>query len=240
VKELGRLRLLPVAIAALAALGILKIAGLALNGGYALSPVSIAVAQDAAEDANTAAGETPSPALPAANAGNAAGVAPAAATAEGGGASEGAPAPLSESERAVLESLRQRRQELEQRESGLLMRENLLKAAEQRVDAKVAELKAMERRIQASIRDKEEADDQQFAGLVSMYETMKAKAAAQIFNRLDTNVVVGVARRMNPEALAGVLARMDPAVAERVTVELAQISERNTGLVNELDAIEPQ
>jgi flagellar motility protein MotE (MotC chaperone) len=73
-----------------------------------------------------------------------------------------------------------------------------------------------------------------------MYETMKAKAAAQIFNRLDTNVVVGVARRMNPEALAGVLARMDPAVAERVTVELAQISERNTGLVNELDAIEPQ
>ena len=69
---------------------------------------------------------------------------------------------------------------------------------------------------------------------------MKAKSAARIFDRLDVDVLVGVAKRMNPEALAAVLARMDPAVAERVTVELAQISERNTGLVTELDAIAPQ
>lgn len=240
--ESARLRVIPVAIAAMAALGVLKIGGLVLNGGYALSPVSLAAAQDAARDAAPAA---PAGAPPAG--GGAAmtepadgAVAPAPPGAGGEAGAGGPEAALSPSERAVLESLRQRREDLEEQERALMMRENLLRAAEQRIDDKLADLKAIEKRIQASISEKEDADDARFADLVSMYESMKAKAAAEIFNRLDVNVAVGVARRMNPEALADILARMDPAVAERVTVELAQISERGTGLGNELDAILPQ
>jgi flagellar motility protein MotE (MotC chaperone) len=243
--ESARLRVIPVAIAAMAALGVLKIGGLVLNGGYALSPVSLAAAQDAARDAAPAA---PAGAPPAGGgaamtepADGAVAPAPSGAGGEAGEAGAGGPeAALSPSERAVLESLRQRREDLEEQERALMMRENLLRAAEQRIDDKLADLKAIEKRIQASISEKEDADDARFADLVSMYESMKAKAAAEIFNRLDVNVAVGVARRMNPEALADILARMDPAVAERVTVELAQISERGTGLGNELDAILPQ
>jgi flagellar motility protein MotE (MotC chaperone) len=246
--ESARLRVIPVAIAAMAALGVLKIGGLVLNGGYALSPVSLAAAQDAAQDAAPAAPAAPAGAPPAPPAGGGAAiaepadgaVAPAPPGAGGEAGAGGPEAALSPSERAVLESLRQRREDLEEQERALMMRENLLRAAEQRIDGKLADLKAIEKRIQASISEKEDADDARFADLVSMYETMKAKAAAVIFNRLDVNVAVGVARRMNPEALADILARMDPAVAERVTVELAQISERGTGLGNELDAILPQ
>lgn len=241
--ESARLRIFPVAIAAIGALAVLKAGGLIFAGGYALSPVSVAVAQDAA--------------APDAGAQDAAAADGAAGEAEGGepeplAASEPepmsvdmteaahSPQPLSESERAVLESLRERREELEERERALLMRENLLRAAEERVDQKVAELKAIERRIQASIQTKEEADDAQFADLVTMYETMKPKPAAKIFDRLDIDVIVGVARRMNPEALADILARMDPAMAERVTIELAQISERGTGILNELAPVSTQ
>src|SRR5262245_27851811 len=44
-------------------------------------------------------------------------------------------------ERAVLERLQTRRQELDTRNRELEMRENLLKAAEKRLEAKVSELK---------------------------------------------------------------------------------------------------
>ena len=47
-------------------------------------------------------------------------------------------------ERALMESLKGRRQELDERSRELDMRENLLKAAEKRVEAKIAELKTME------------------------------------------------------------------------------------------------
>ena len=50
-------------------------------------------------------------------------------------------------ERAVLERLQERRQELDNRTRDLEMRENLLKAAEKRVEAKVGELKDVELRV---------------------------------------------------------------------------------------------
>lgn len=226
-------RLLPAVIVSLAALGVIKAAGLILGTGNMLSPITPATAQDAGggSQAGPVAGNTPPQAE-----------AEPAAAAETGGDAAAAPPPatLSESERAVLESLRARREALEQRDRSLVIRENLLRAAEQRLDSKVEELRALEERIRATIKEKQQADDEQFAGLVSMYESMKAKAAAQIFDRLPIDILVGVARRMKPQAMGEVLARMDPAAAERLTAALVQVSEGDPRLTAELDAIEPQ
>ena len=55
--------------------------------------------------------------------------------------------PVSPSERAILERLQARRQELEARAREIDIRESLLKAAEKRIESQVEELKAVESRI---------------------------------------------------------------------------------------------
>jgi flagellar motility protein MotE (MotC chaperone) len=132
--------------------------------------------------------------------------------------------PPSASERAVLERLQERRQELDSRARELEIRESLLKAHEQRIEAKVEELKGVETRIAAATHQKDEADAERFKGIVSMYENMKPKDAAKIFDRLDMTVLIDVASHMKPQKMSDVLAQMRPDAAEKLTVELARRS----------------
>jgi flagellar motility protein MotE (MotC chaperone) len=129
--------------------------------------------------------------------------------------------PPSAGERAVLESLNQRRQELEARARELDVRENLLAATEKRVEARLAEIKEAEARINATVHKKDEAEAARFKSLVSMYENMKAKDAAKIFDRLDMRVLLELASQINPRRMSDILAQMSPDVAERLTSEIA-------------------
>jgi flagellar motility protein MotE (MotC chaperone) len=124
-------------------------------------------------------------------------------------------------ERAILESLQKRREQLDARSRDLDMRESLLKATEQRVEAKVAELKDAEARLKAAQSDRDKAEAKHFKDIISMYENMKPKDAARIFDRLDMNILVEVSTKMNPRAMSSILAQMSPDAAERLTVELA-------------------
>ncbi|HXW27513.1 MAG TPA: flagellar protein FlbB [Xanthobacteraceae bacterium] len=124
-------------------------------------------------------------------------------------------------ERAVLESLNQRRQELEARARELDVRENLLAATEKRIEAKLAEIKETEARINAAAQKKDDAEAARFKGLVSMYENMKAKDAAKIFDRLDMRILIELAGQINPRRMSDILGQMSPEVAERLTSEIA-------------------
>ena len=134
------------------------------------------------------------------------------------------------SEIQVLEQLGSRRTQLDTRERELAMREQLLVAAEQRLEKKVAELKEIEARIQSLLIQKEEEDEEKLASLVKVYENMKAKDAARIFDRLEMDVLVPVAQRMKEQKIAAVLAKMDADAAKQLTVELAQIENSDTSL----------
>jgi flagellar motility protein MotE (MotC chaperone) len=124
-------------------------------------------------------------------------------------------------ERAVLERLQTRRQELDTRNRELEMRESLLKAAEKRLEEKVTELKDTEGRINTAMGTRDQMEAQRFKGIVSMYENMKAKEAARIFERLDLKILVDVSTQINPRKMSEILAQMSPDSAERLTVELA-------------------
>jgi flagellar motility protein MotE (MotC chaperone) len=127
----------------------------------------------------------------------------------------------SSGERAILESLHDRRQQLDARNRELDMRESLLKAAEKRVEAKVSELKGMESRVKTEMGDRDQAESKRLKGLITMYENMKPKDAARIFDRLDMKILVKVSTRINPRNMSSILAEMTPEAAERLTVELA-------------------
>ncbi|MDZ4382336.1 MAG: hypothetical protein U0942_13450 [Parvibaculum sp.] len=219
---LDRLRLLPIVILCASLLLVLKLADLATGGenGVAISAISVAQASAPKEpsgDETEAHGETP-------------------ASSETDGETDGeaeaavaispAPAPaaepeISKSERTVLQSLASRRKELDTRAGELDTREQLLAAAENRVEERIAELKEIEARINERIGAEDEANEARIAGLVSMYETMKPKDAARIFERLDMGVLLDVVMRMQPRKMSAVLAAMDPVVAQDLTVELA-------------------
>jgi flagellar motility protein MotE (MotC chaperone) len=138
-----------------------------------------------------------------------------------------APAPplpervLSPAERAILERLSERRNELEQRSRDLDMRESLLKAAEKQLEARINELRELESRANSAMQNKAEGEAQRLKNLVTMYDNMKAKDAAKIFDRLDMRVLIDVASLINPRRMSDILAQMTPEAAERLTIELA-------------------
>jgi len=127
-----------------------------------------------------------------------------------GGAQAGAPG----AERALIERLQERRQELEARSRDLEMRESLLKAAEKQLDSRIGDLKGAEA-------GEGEASDR-IKSLVIMYESMGPKEAARIFDRLDPRTLVDLVHHMNPRKVSEIMAKMQPEAAERMTLELAR------------------
>ncbi len=128
---------------------------------------------------------------------------------------------VSNTEMAVLERLSERRAELDAYENQLKAREAVIAAAEKRMNERVEELKSLEAQINTLIERKKAVEDEQFKGLVSMYENMKPKDAAAIFNQLGNEVLFRVAIAMNPRKMAPVLADMEPARAQQLTTMMA-------------------
>ena len=131
-------------------------------------------------------------------------------------------AQISPSERAILERLQARRQELEQRAREVEIRESLLKAAERRIESKVEEVRSNDAKTGAAAAQKAEADAARFKGIITMYEGMKPKDAAKVFDRLEMNVLYDIASQIAPRKMADILGLMQPESAERLTVELAR------------------
>jgi flagellar motility protein MotE (MotC chaperone) len=150
---------------------------------------------------------------------------------------DGKPQP-SPGERAVLERLQDRRQELEARSREIDIRESLLKAAEKRLETRAQELKDTEARIAAAGEKRGEAETQRFKGLVTMYENMKAKDAAKVFDRLEMKVLFDIASQINPRRMADIMAQMSTEAAERLTVELANRASGEKSASSELPKIE--
>ncbi len=121
----------------------------------------------------------------------------------------------------ILNRLSERRAALDAREEELDLRERLIEATRGRVEARIDELRQIEARIEAAVNAREDEHAERFASLVTMYESMKARDAAAIFNDLEMPILVRVAGQMNARAMAEVLAAMKPEVAQRLTVELS-------------------
>ncbi len=210
-----RIRLLPVVVAAAGALLLLKTAGLVTEGRFALSGTTPAAA---------AGGHDPAPAEDHGDAGGHAGAetlaTPATLTTERP-AEAPPPLPVSEAERTILEQLAERRRQLDARQAEIDDRAALLEAAEQRILARIAELRSLEQELQATAVAEEGKVDAQLLAVVSMYESMRARDAAAIFDGMDAEVLTGLARHMKPRLLAAVMAEMEPTVAQRLTVDLA-------------------
>lgn len=144
-------------------------------------------------------------------------------------------------ERAILERLQERREELDKRARELDIRESLIAAAEKRMDGKLVALKETEQRITVATQQKDDAQAAQFKGLVTMYENMKPRDAAKIFNRMEEGVLLDIASKIEPRKMADIMAQMTPDTAQRLTVDLAskaQDGNAGGGATNSLPKIQ--
>jgi len=128
----------------------------------------------------------------------------------------------------VLQKLTARRKILVQREKELLVRAGLLEAAERRLDRKVQELQTLKTTISSLIITFDEQQDAKLKSLVKIYENMKPKDAARIFEDLELDTLLEVAERMKERKLAPVMAKMNPVKAREMTVELRRLRQLPT------------
>lgn len=131
--------------------------------------------------------------------------------------------PITATEKAVLLELRHRRQELDAREAAMAERESLLSAAERKLGSRVDELSTLQGRLELMETAGRQRDDASWQGLVKMYETMKPREAASIFNDLPMPVLIQVLDRMKEGKAAVILAAMTPDRAREVTAALARL-----------------
>lgn len=127
---------------------------------------------------------------------------------------------FSELQQQIQARLQERREALERRARELEQREALLTAAETRVDQKIAELQELRRQIETLLAEADAKQQEKLDSLVKIYENMKPKDAARIFEELDMPVLLDVVARMREQKIAPIMAAMDPAKAREVTASL--------------------
>jgi flagellar motility protein MotE (MotC chaperone) len=128
--------------------------------------------------------------------------------------------PLTDEDVQILQQLAARRAELDKRAAAIEQREALLQAAEQKVEAKIAELQTMRADLEKLLAQGNKERTEQLKSLVKIYENMKPKQAAAIFEQLDLKILLTVVEEMKEAKAAPVLAAMNPTKAKVVTTEL--------------------
>ncbi|WP_370673474.1 MotE family protein [Pleomorphomonas sp. PLEO] len=182
--------------------------------------------------------------------------------------------PIGSSERAILEGLGVRRDELDKRAQDLDLRAKLLQAAEQRLNDRLNQLQSIETQLggatggsapaapapaPASTPASKPASappttaaaatpapagaapamNEQLASLVSLYESMKPKAAAAVFDKLDTATLLELATHMNPRKLSPIIAAMDPEKAGHITGLMVGAQEAQKRVVVQVEQVAP-
>jgi flagellar motility protein MotE (MotC chaperone) len=244
-KSVRDIRIIPVVLAAIFGFAVLKVAGLVIDGGYVFDYDPQSTKQSWAQETFNFPGgnktetaditgsvdekkeeksreDKPKEEKLKEEAAKPAVAPPEVAKPEGAAVAPAQGVPVSPSERAILERLQSRRQELEARAREIDIRESLLKAAEKRIESKVQEMKAVESRIATVGEQKTEADAAHFKGIITMYESMKPKDAAKVFDRLEMSVLFQIASQIAPRKMSDILGLMSTEAAERLTTEMAR------------------
>ena len=130
---------------------------------------------------------------------------------------------ISAAEFRLLQTLQERRQTLDTRERDIVTRENLLATTDAKIQERMSALKAVEGNLQKLLGQVDDLESQRITSLVRVYEKMKPKDVAAVWEGLDTEVLLKIAQKMKEQPLSLILAKMSPERAREVTRRLAEI-----------------
>lgn len=132
------------------------------------------------------------------------------------------PMMLSRAEIELLQGLRGRREQIESREREVELREQTLAAAENRLGQRIGELKQLKAEVEGLFNKYDEEQEQRMRSLVKIYENMKPKDAARIFETMDGDIMLDVIERMREAKTAPIMALLTADRAKRLTRMLAE------------------
>lgn len=121
-----------------------------------------------------------------------------------------------------ISTLRQRKEQLDARETELNQLEEELQRQKVEVDQRIGKLAQMRRDIASVLKERVQVDEQKVNKLVDLYSSMKPKQAADIIVGLDDDLAVQVLGGMKKKSAAAI---MDVMPTEKAKV----ISEKLTG-----------
>ncbi len=95
--------------------------------------------------------------------------------------------------------------------------EAVLAAAETRATAQIQRLSAIKRDVEALMQQRSNLQAEDLKRMVTIYETMKPRDAARIFNDLETDIIIDVLDRMAERRSAPIIAELEDGKAREVT-----------------------
>jgi flagellar motility protein MotE (MotC chaperone) len=132
------------------------------------------------------------------------------------------PSMVTDSELDLLHRLVERRAAIRKNENQLDTRKRLLQATEKRIDGKLVELKRMQETISSLLRRHDKEKEAKMRSVVKIYESMKPKDAARIFEELEMPILLDVVERMREAKAAPIMANMSALKAKSMTAALTQ------------------
>lgn len=121
----------------------------------------------------------------------------------------------------LLQNLKAREASLASKERGLNLRTEQIKEAESLINENLQLLEQAEASLQKTLALADGAMERDISQLTKVYETMKAKDAAILFEAMDPNFAAGFLARMKPIAAAGVMAGLSPDKSYSISIILA-------------------
>ncbi|WP_371156237.1 MotE family protein [Jannaschia sp. 2305UL9-9] len=121
----------------------------------------------------------------------------------------------------LLRQIAQRDAELEEREAAIALREQDMRVARQEIGASLAALTEAEARLEARMYQSDQASETDIARLTEVYEGMKPKEAAILFEAMEAGFASGFLARMRPDAASAVFSNLSPEKAYALSVVMA-------------------
>ncbi|MFK8040503.1 MAG: MotE family protein [Rickettsiaceae bacterium] len=129
---------------------------------------------------------------------------------------------LTPGELKLLQSLAERNKKLDQKQEDIKLQEQLLDVTKSKIEGKIQALEAEQKRLQNTMANYDKQEHQKIMRLVKIYENMKPKDAAKIFDELEITTLIELVRNMKEMKVAPIIASMNVEKARDLSSYLAK------------------
>lgn len=136
-------------------------------------------------------------------------------------AGQSSPCTTDEELSSLLDAVLAREKAVAAQEAELADRRQTLDLAEQQIRRNLTQLEEAELRLSQTIARAETASEDDLSRLTTVYENMKPKDAALLFQAMSPEFAAGFIGRMRPDAAAQVMTGLTPESAYSISVVLA-------------------
>jgi flagellar motility protein MotE (MotC chaperone) len=123
----------------------------------------------------------------------------------------------SEDEIKILQTLANRRRDLDRREEIISKKELVITTAQNQIQEQMASLQKLKADIVEALKFTDKNERDKIIALARIYENMKPKEAARVFNQMDVKILTDIMKFMNQKKISAILGHMNVGKARELT-----------------------